>query len=43
MHPVIIQQLAAEHIREIHAKAEKERLARRARRSATKDRAGSSR
>jgi hypothetical protein len=40
MHPIIIQQLAADHIREIHAEAENERLrhqarqARRARRRA---------
>ena len=33
MHPVIMQQLAAEHIREVHAKAEGERLARQARRA----------
>ena len=32
MHPVIMRQLAADHIREMHAKAEDERLARRARR-----------
>ncbi len=32
MHPVIMRQLAADHIREIHAKAEDERLARQARR-----------
>ena len=32
MHPVIIRQLAADHIREIHAKAADERLARQARR-----------
>ncbi len=31
MHPVIMRQLAADHIREIHAKATGERLARRAR------------
>ena len=31
MHPVIMQHFAAEHIREIHAKAEDERLARQAR------------
>ena len=31
MHPVIMQQFAAEHIREIHAKAEDERQARQAR------------
>jgi hypothetical protein len=30
MHPVIMRQLAADHIREIHAKATDERLARRA-------------
>jgi hypothetical protein len=29
MHPVIIRQLAADHIREIHAKAEDERRGRR--------------
>jgi hypothetical protein len=33
MHPVIIGQLAADHIREIHAKAEDERRGRRARRT----------
>ncbi len=33
MHPVIIRQLAADHIRELHAKAEDERLARQARRA----------
>ena len=33
MHPVIIQQLAAYHIRERHAKAEDERVARQARRA----------
>ena len=33
MHPDIMRQLAAEHIREIHAKAEDERLARQARRA----------
>ena len=33
MHPVIIRHLAADHIREIHAKAEDERLARQARRA----------
>ena len=33
MHPVIIQQLAADRIRELHAKAEEERLARQARRA----------
>ena len=33
MHPVIMRQLAADHIREIHAKAEDERLARHARRA----------
>ena len=32
MHPVITQQLAADHIREIHARAEAERRARQARR-----------
>ena len=31
MHPAIMRQFAAEHIREIHAKAENERLARQAR------------
>ena len=34
MHPVIMRQLAADRIREMHAKAEDERLARRARRRA---------
>ena len=33
MHPAIVRQLAADHIREIHAKAEDERLARQARRA----------
>ena len=33
MHPVIMRQLAADHIREIHAKAEDERRARQARRA----------
>ena len=33
MHPVIMRQLAADHIREKHAKAEDERLARQARRA----------
>jgi hypothetical protein len=33
MHPVIMRQLAADHIREIHAKAEDERLGRHARRA----------
>ena len=33
MHPVIMRQLAADHIREIHAKTENERLARQARRA----------
>jgi hypothetical protein len=33
MHPLIIQQLAAEHIGEMHAKAENERLGRQARRA----------
>ena len=33
MHPVIIQQLAADHIRELHATAAEERRARRARRA----------
>ena len=32
MHPVIMRQLAADHIKEIHAKAENERQARQARR-----------
>jgi hypothetical protein len=32
MHPVITQQLVADHIRKIHARAEAERLARQARR-----------
>ena len=32
MHPVIMRQLAADHIKEMHAKAEDERLARQARR-----------
>ena len=32
MHPVIMRQLAADHIAEIHAKAEDERLTRHARR-----------
>ena len=32
MHPVITQQLVADHIREIHARAEAERRARQARR-----------
>jgi hypothetical protein len=32
MHPVITQQLVSAHIREIHAKADTERLARQARR-----------
>jgi hypothetical protein len=31
MHPVIMEQLTADHIREMHAKAEDERLARLAR------------
>ena len=34
MHPAIMQQLADDHIREIHAKAEDERRARQARRRA---------
>lgn len=33
MHPIIIQQLAADHIREMHAEAENERLGHRARRA----------
>jgi hypothetical protein len=33
MHPVIMRQLAADHITEIHAKAEDERRARQARRA----------
>ena len=33
MHPVIMRQLAADHIAELHAKAENERLARHARRA----------
>ena len=33
MHPVIMRQLAADHIREVHAKTENERLARQARRA----------
>ena len=33
MHPVIMRQLAADHIKEMHAKAEDERLARQARRA----------
>jgi hypothetical protein len=33
MHPFIIQQLAADHIRDIHAKAENERLGHQARRA----------
>jgi hypothetical protein len=33
MHPLIIQQLAAEHIGEMHAKAENDRLGRQARRA----------
>ena len=33
MHPAIMRQLAADHIAEIHAKAEDERLTRRARRA----------
>ncbi len=33
MHTVIVRQLAADHIRELHAKAEDERLARQARRA----------
>ena len=32
MHPVIMRQLAADHIKEMHAKAEDERLARQSRR-----------
>ncbi len=34
MHPVIMRQLAADRIREIHTKAADERLARRTRRAA---------
>jgi hypothetical protein len=34
MHPVILRQLAAEHIKEMHAKADDQRRARRARRHA---------
>jgi hypothetical protein len=33
MHPIIIQQLAGDHIMEIHAKAENERLGHQARRA----------
>ncbi len=33
MHPVIIRQLATDHIREMHAEAEDERMARQARRA----------
>ena len=33
MHPVIMRQLAADHVREMHAKAEDERLARQAHRT----------
>ncbi len=33
MHPVIIRQLAADHIEEMHVQAADERLARRARRA----------
>ena len=33
MHPVIIRQLAADHIREMHVRAADERQARRARRA----------
>ena len=33
MHPVIMRQLAADHIAELHAKAEDERLTRQARRA----------
>ena len=33
MHPAIMRQLAADHIRDIHAEAENERRARRARRA----------
>jgi hypothetical protein len=40
MHPVIMRQLAADHIREMHAKAEDERQARRARRRAPSARPG---
>jgi hypothetical protein len=38
MHPVIMRQLAADHSAEIHAKAEDERLTRRARRRAASTR-----
>jgi hypothetical protein len=34
MHPVILRQLAADHIKEMHAKADDQRRARRARRRA---------
>jgi hypothetical protein len=40
MHPIIIQQLAADHIREMHAEAENERLGHRARRARQARRAG---
>ena len=40
MRPVIIRQLAADCIREMHAKAENERLARQARRRARSTRPG---
>ena len=40
MHPVIMRQLAADHIREIHAKAEDVRLGRRVRRRAPSTRPG---
>jgi hypothetical protein len=40
MHPVIMRQLAADHIREMHAKAEDERRARQARRRAPSMRLG---
>ncbi len=33
MHPVIMRQLAADHIKEMHVRAEEERVARRARRA----------
>jgi hypothetical protein len=34
MHPVILRQLAADHIKKMHAQADDQRQARRARRSA---------
>ncbi len=40
MHPVMIRLLAADRIREMHAKAENERLARQARRRAQSTRPG---